>query len=167
MLCRPGLGNQRRARCPFSAHAQSQQQAARHKLSGRMRQPAQRGCDGVHQDADRQCAYPPVAVCEPAKCHPSKRGGDQRHRHHCAAHRSREMHLALDLSQHQRVEHHVHAVEHPSQRCRQQRTLLIVRRLGQPAVDAVQLNSAWYKVLRMRLCFPAVILRYGSGLICV
>src|SRR5277367_5139361 len=61
------------------------------------------------------------------------------------------MHRALHLAQHQRVNHHVHAVEHPAQGSGQQRSLLISRCLGQPTVDAVQLRSACFRVLEQGL----------------
>ena len=158
----PGFCDQCSSRSPLSTHAQPQNYSVYHQLCGRLREPAQRRGNRIDHHAYGEGSNSPEAVGKPPEAHTSCSGCDKRGRHHRPTLPSGEMQGALHFTEHERIQHHVHAVEHPAQRGGQQRSLLIDRCLGQPTVDSVQILSACIRVLE-RPCEVAVTPQYESG----
>jgi hypothetical protein len=141
VLCGPYLRDQRGAGGPLAAHAEAKNDAAEHKFGGCSGEAAERGGNGVDQHAGGEGAGAAKAVGEPAEADAARGCREQRGGHHGPAHGCREMHGALHLTEHERVEHHVHAVEHPAETSGEQGTLLLLRGIYQPTENAVQERS--------------------------
>ena len=102
---------------PFSANPQPQQKTKDSELDDRMRQAAT-GCeDGVDQHADDEGAGPSQLVGQPPKEDAADGRRDQGESHEKACGCRAHVEIALQIDQDQRKQHHVHAVEHPAQRC--------------------------------------------------
>ncbi|HLJ78691.1 MAG TPA: hydantoinase/oxoprolinase family protein [Acidobacteriaceae bacterium] len=138
MLRGPCFRNQSGARGPLAAHAEAEHDAAKHELERGMREPAESGRHGVDEDAGRERAHAAGAVSEPAEDEAAGGGADQGGGHQRAAHGGGEMHLSLHRTEDERVEHDVHAVEHPAEAGGEQGSLLLPRCREQPAKDRVQ-----------------------------
>ena len=144
---RPGFRDQSGACGPFAAHAEAEQYAADHQLTGGVGEAAERGGDRVAENAKGERADAAEAVSKPAEGEAAHGRGDERGRHHGATHGGGEVHLQLDGAEDKRVDHHVHAVEHPAEGGGQERALLHARRLDEPAGDLVQERTSCIRVL--------------------
>ena len=118
---RPGLGDQRRAACPLPSHAEPQEHAEHGKLGHGLRQSAGGGEHGVDEDARDQGALPPVAVRHDAEGEAADGRRHERQGPQQAGGELRHLEVFHERGEHERVEHHVEAVEHPAEAARHQR----------------------------------------------
>ena len=138
MAVGPGFGDEGCAGGPFAAHAEAEEQAAGQELRGGVSEAAE-GCrDGVDEDAEGEGAGAAEAVGEPAEGEASRGRGQERGGDHGAAGGGGEAELALDRAEDERVEHNVHAVEHPAEGGGEEDALLVAGGLGEPGGEMFQ-----------------------------
>ena len=120
---------QRDAQRPFAAHAQRGDETKRAQVPRLLREVRQTGEQRIRQDAERHGAHPADAVAQPAEDQPAagraheKQRGDLPHPHLdelFVQHAGGGLHLLQRGPRHEREDAHLHPVEHPAEKGRQQ-----------------------------------------------
>ena len=132
VLGAPGLGDERGARRPLAAHAEPQQEPEDRELHDGGRQPAGPAGQRVHQDREDERARAADAVGQEPEGEAAEGGRDERERVEQPARALVHAQVVHEVRQHERVEHHVHGVEHPAEAARHERALLGRGDLGGP-----------------------------------
>jgi len=138
MLLRPAFSDERCAGGPFASHAEAENEAAEKELERSLCEAAERGKDGVDEDAPGKRASTAVAVCERAEEDAADGAGDECDGYHGSADGRAHVHGALQRAEDECIEHDVHAVEHPAEGGCDEYAALGGRGLSEPAVDSVQ-----------------------------
>ena len=132
MLRRPALGHQGRAARPLAAHPEPEQDAEGHELPERAGKAAGRREDGIDDHAEHQRARPPEPIGNPAEHQAAGRTGHERDRSEHAARGGRQAERDTHGRQRHREERDVERIEHPAERCREQRPLRLAGALAPP-----------------------------------
>ena len=112
-----GFGDECGSGGPFSSHAEAEDDAAGGERERGVREAAGGGGDGVDEQAGVEGDGAAEAVGEPAEEEAAGGCGEKRRGHHRAGERRGQMEVALHGGEDHRVEHDVHAVEHPAEGC--------------------------------------------------
>src|SRR6267154_305212 len=115
MLRPPGFRDERGSRGPFAAHAQAQHKTKHGQLGHRMRERTSRAGQRIHQNRDHQRPRAADAVSHYAEQQPANRGGHQREGIQKAGRARVHGEFTDEVGQDERVEHHVHGVQHPAE----------------------------------------------------
>ena len=100
---------------PFSTHAEAQQETERRQLRDGVREAASGAGNRVHDDGSHQRAGAADAVGNPAECEAADGGGEKGEGVEEAGGARVHRELADQEGEDQRVQHHVHGVEHPAE----------------------------------------------------
>ena len=132
MLRGPALRDERGSRRPFSPHAQAKENAKHGELGDGLRQAAGGGEDRVDEDARHERLRSTHAIGQQAEEHAPDRRREQRERSEQARRRGAHLQVAHQVGEDHRVEHDVHAIEHPPQACGHERAALLGRSVSKP-----------------------------------
>src|SRR5437867_3335448 len=157
----PGLCNESGAAGPLSAHSQAQENSEQGQLRNILSQAAGRCKNRIDQDAGQESAGAPDSVRQESEnSAPCGRGG-QRERGHQARRSFRHAEVAHHVGKDHRVQHDVHAVEHPPQRGGQERALLDRSGFQQPHLYPLNSSPLLRRPLR---CSHLRVFALNSGL---
>ena len=128
----PGLGDEDRPRRPLRSQAEADERAPERQLGDGARRGRRPGEEGVGEDGEDEDARPAEPVGEDPRADPADGGGDERDRREEARLRAVEAELGADRREGERVEHHVHRVEHPARGGGEERAARLGRGLAEP-----------------------------------